>query len=118
MEILVESCPSFEPVWAAHLAEWGNDVLYIAAGEFAAHLLAIHRSKDSAQLSCVAAAIERLLIEGAPSVKNLATAGILESAQNLWANSGENPEYFGSFLLPASRRAWEELNAAWSGGAK
>ncbi|WP_207064411.1 DUF7674 family protein [Niveibacterium umoris] len=118
IEVLVEACPSFAPLWAAHLAEWGNDVLYIATGEFASHLLAIYREGDQLQLARVAVAIERLHTEGSPWVKELATIGVLEGVQNIWANSGEDPESFGALLLPASRRAWNALNNFWSGKSK
>jgi hypothetical protein len=114
MEILVESCPSFGPHWAAHLAKWGNDVPYIAAGEFADHLLAMYRAKGEASFQSVAVAVERLHTEGSPGVKEFATVGLLEGVQNIWTNRGENPEHFGAYLLPTSRRAWDALNIAWS----
>lgn len=110
----MDSCPSFGPLWVTHIAEWGNDVLYIAAGEFAAHLLAIYRAGGEASFQPVAFAVERLHIEGSPWVKEFATAGVLEGVQNVWANRGENPEHFGAHLLPTSRRAWDSLNVAWS----
>jgi len=113
-EVLVESCPSFAPQWAAHQAEWGDDMLYEAAGEFAMHLLAIHLDGDQTQLVRAAAAVERLHTEGSPWVRELATAGVLEGVQNVWANRGEDPEQFGKLLPPASRRAWNALNAFWS----
>lgn len=115
MEILVESCPSFSSVWEAHIAEWGHDVLYVAAGDFAGHLLEIHRTGDRFQLARVVSALERLFLEGSPSVRDLATVGVLEGVQNFWANAGEDPEHFGIHLLPASRRAWDSLNSFWSG---
>lgn len=114
MEVLVDSCPSFGPLWAAHLTEWGNDILYIAASEFADHLLVMYRAGDEASFQSVALAIERLHIEGLPWVKDFATVGVLEGIQNVWANRGENPEHFGAHLLPTSRHAWDALNVAWS----
>lgn len=116
MEILIESCPSFTKTWETHVAEWGNDVLHTAASEFACHLLEVHRSGNYSQLARVALALERLLIEGSPSVRELAIVGVLEGVQNCWANAGEDPELFRIHLLPVSRHAWDSLNAFWSGG--
>lgn len=118
MEILVESCPSFTSAWEAHTAKWGHDVLYAAAGDFAGHLLEIHRTGDRSQFARVVSALERLLLEGSPSVRDLATVGVLEGVQNFWANAGEDPEHFGIHLLPTSRRAWDSLNSFWSGDRK
>jgi len=113
-EVLVESCPSFSPRWAAHRAEWGDDMLYVAAGEFAEHLLAIYIAGDQTHLDRAAAAIERLHTEGSPWVRDLAIAGVLEGVQNVWGNCGEDPEEFGKLLPPSSREAWNALNASWS----
>lgn len=115
MEVLVKSCPSFRPLWAAHLAEWGNDVLYIAAGEFAGHLLTVYRAGGDSPFPHVALAVEHLHIDGSPWVKEFATVGVLEGVQNVWANRGEDPEHFGAHLLPESRRAWDALNTFWRG---
>lgn len=115
MEVLVASCPSFRDKWDQHLVEWGNDVLYVAAGEFAGHLLSLHVAKNESSFPEVAGAIERLHIEGAPSVKELATVGVLEGVQNIWANCGADPEAFGRYLKPESRRRWDNLNAFWAG---
>ena len=117
MEVLVASCPSFRGEWNAHLTEWGNDVLYVAAGAFAEHLLAMNVSGSLSSFPAVAASIERLCNEGAPWVKEFATVGVLEGIQNVWANAGTDPESFGRYLMPESRVRWESLNAFWSGKA-
>jgi hypothetical protein len=115
MEILVTSCPSFRGEWNAHCSEWGNDVLYVAAGAFAEHLLAMYASGASSSFPAVAESIERLCNEGAPWVKEFVTVGVLEGIQNVWANAGTDPESFGRYLMPESRARWESLNTFWSG---
>jgi hypothetical protein len=115
MEVLVVACPSFRDKWNQHLVEWGNDVLFIAAGEFAEHLLSLHVAKNESSFPAIADAIERLHIEGAPSVKELATVGVLEGVQNFWASRGADPEAFGRYLKQESRRRWDNLNASWDG---
>ena len=115
MPLLVEACPSFSEQWQEHLAENGSDLAYVAAGEFARHLLHLYRSNDSFSLSAVGAAIERLHIEGSPSVKEFATIGVLEGVQNVWSHSNIDPELFVPFLGPVSQRWWNGLNKFWSG---
>ena len=117
MEVLVASCPSFRGEWNAHLAEWGNDVLYIAAGAFAEHLLAMQICGAVSLFPMIAESIERLCKEGTPWVKEFATVGVLEGIQNVWANAGADPEGFGKYLMPESKVCWERLNTFWSGKA-
>jgi hypothetical protein len=114
MEVIVEACPSFRERWHAHLADWGNDVLYVVAGELALHLLALYQTGRASSFPLVAHAVERLCKEGSPWVKEFAVVGVLESIQNCWGNRGEDAEQFGVHLLPESRLAWDALNAAWS----
>ncbi|TXH88270.1 MAG: hypothetical protein E6Q78_11755 [Rhodoferax sp.] len=118
MEILVASCPSFQSKWASHLAEWGNDVLYSAAGDFASHLLDVYRANGETSFPKIAVAIERLMTEGVPWVREFAAVGVLEGVQNCWLNHGEDPEIFGAHLLPKGRQSWEALNAFWLGSEK
>lgn len=115
MEILVVSCPSFREGWNTHLAEWGNDFLYIAAGNFAQHLLAMQQQGEVSSFPTIAQSIERLRKEGTPWVKEFAVIGVLEGIQNVWGNSGTDPEEFGGHLMPDSRVCWERLNAFWAG---
>lgn len=111
---IVEACPSFSSAWEAHLLEHGNDLLYVAAGELAAHLLALHGAGDSSAFPALAAAIEQLHVNGSPWVKEFATVGILEAVQNIWGNAGVDPETFANHLGPESLRWWQGLNDFWS----
>lgn len=114
MEVLVASCPTFREDWEQHLVEWGNGVLFVAAGAFAEHLFSLHMAKDESSFPKVTAAIERFHNEGTPAVKELATVGVLEGIQNFWANRGADPEVFGRYFEPESRRRWDNLNASWT----
>lgn len=114
--LLVAACPSFLPLWDAHVREWGNHTLYLAAGDFAQHLLALQRQGGTHSFAAVAAVIERLLTQGDAEVQTLATVGILESIQNVWGNAGVDPEQFAPVLGPQGAAEWRALNAFWSGG--
>ena len=114
---IVQACPSFRPAWEAHLLQHGDDLLYIAAGELADHLLMLHRDGDASTFPALAAAIEQLHVDGSPWVKEFATIGVLEAIQNTWGNSRVDPELFAAYLGPESLRWWQGLNNFWSGRA-
>ena len=59
--------------------------------------------------------LERLHLEGEGFVKELATIGILESIQNVWGHTETDPEEFCRFMLPESKKWWNELNDFWAG---
>src|SRR5687768_16988096 len=104
MQVLVDACPSFSDTWRAHLGEYGNDLLYIAAGKFASHILQLQQAQSISELGAVGRAIERLHVEGDSWVKELATIGILEGIQNVWSHSAIDPETFFPFLGCESQR--------------
>jgi hypothetical protein len=115
MAVLLEACPSFEEAWHEHVRDYGNDLLYVAAGDFAAHLLSLFQAKDASSFPAVGAAIERLHVEGSPWVREFVTIGVLEGIQNVWSNATTDPEHFRYFLGQESRKWWEGLNNFWSG---
>jgi len=118
MTLLAEACPSFQDTWHQHLQENGNELLYMAAGQFAHHLLALHKTNDLSSFPAVGAAIELLLVEGSPWVKEFATIGVLEAIQNVWVNNDRDPEQFRQFLGIESLQWWEGINKFWASEAK
>jgi hypothetical protein len=115
MQPIVEACPSFQLEWVQHLEEHGDDLMYIAAGDFARHLLALFLDGRDARFPDVGRAIELLHTDGSTWVREFASIGILESIQTVWANSGTDPSSFVPYLGPESRRWWDGLNGFWSG---
>ena len=59
--------------------------------------------------------IEHLHTNGDAEVRTAATIGLLEDIQNVWGNNDVDPEQFIIYLLPESRKWWDELNAFWHG---
>lgn len=116
MQILVDACPSFEDHWKQHVEAYGNDVLYVAAGTLAAHLLERFQAGDTEEFSAIGTAIEKLHTEGTPWVREFATVGVLEGIQNVWGRSTTSSEAFAAFLGPKSQSWWRALNKFWSGG--
>lgn len=117
MANLLEACPSFEVAWNNHVREYGGELPYVAAGAFARHLLALFRDNDVSSFPAVGAAIERLLAEGSPWVREFAAVAVLEGIQNVWSNNGTDPEHFRIYLFQEAARSWGALNSAWSGQA-
>lgn len=117
MPILLEACPSFEGTWQEHLSDYGDDLQSVAAGAFAQHLLDLFKNKAVSEFPAVGAALERLLIDGSPFVRELAIVGVLEGIQNSWSNNQVDPECFFPYLGLESANAWKGLNRFWSGNA-
>lgn len=118
MSVLLGACPSFEDRWRAHLEDFGNDVLYVAAGAYARHLLKLFRDNDRSSFSTVGAAIERLIVDGSGYVRELAIVGIIEGVQNVWSANNVDPELFFPYLEREGGEAWVKLNNFWSGGSR
>ena len=114
-QLLVAACPAFEEPYREHVAEHGEDLLYVAAGVFAQVLLDLHNAGREDQLTRAAQAIERMHLEGTPWVQEFATIGLLEGIQNVWANRGTDPQLFTRYLGQASSRWWQGLNRFWEG---
>lgn len=113
--LLVEASPSFQAAVDKHMAFYEEEIHYAVLGDFARHLLHLHRESRTAEFPVIARVIERLHTEGDDYVREAATIGVLEGIQNVWANDRVDPELFTTHLLPESRRWWDELNAFWRG---
>ncbi len=90
--LLVAACPSFSSDETISLP-------YLLLGEFAHHLLALHKRNSTGDFPAVIELIERLHLEGDAYVREAATIGLLEGIQNLWMHHRIDPEEFGRFLL-------------------
>jgi hypothetical protein len=84
--------------------------LYIALGDFAAHLKSMLERGETNTFPDVFQVIEKLHVDGDGFVKEAATIGILESLQN-----AKEPEQFRRFLGPESEKWWDKLNSFWEG---
>jgi hypothetical protein len=113
--MLLEACPSFRTAWDEHRTEYGDDLLYVALGDFARHLLHLHQHDQTESFTAVAGVVERFHIEGDGDVQEAATIGLLEAIQNNWEHNNTDTELFASRLLPESRKWWDELTAFWRG---
>ena len=89
--VLLDACPSFRPVWEEHLHDNGEEILYVALGDFARHVLELFQAGKTEAFAGVARAIERLHVEGDPYVREAATVGLLEGIPNVWGNNGVGP---------------------------
>jgi hypothetical protein len=118
MGVLLDACPSFAPHWQAFQDEWRAETddlpLYLVLGDFAQHLIDMVARGETAGLSAVFAAVERLHVEGEHYVREAATVGLLEALQNLNLHkNGSEPEQFRPYLGPESARWWDKLFRFW-----
>jgi hypothetical protein len=112
MAILTDACPSYR------LPGDDRDLLYVLLGDFARHLLELQQKNRTEEFPAIASAIERFHTEGDSFVREAATIGLLEGVQNVWGNNDTDPNLFGRHLLPASAKAWQNLNDFWNGKRK
>ncbi len=82
MPMLVKACPSFSNRWAEHRAFYaGKELLYVALGEFAHHLVELQKANRTEEFGKVFDLIERMHLDGDPYVKDAATIAMLEGIQ-------------------------------------
>ena len=117
MPLLLVACPSFSKRWEEHLAfyqDQDEQLLYIDLGEFARHLVELHKAHRVEEFPAVFQAVESLHLEGDHFVKEAATIGLLEGIQNIAGNMGIDPEEFLPYLNAQSLKWWRQLNDFWN----
>ena len=103
MPLLLEACPSFSGKWKEHLAFYEPEdetLLYLDLGEFAHHLVELHKSGSIEEFQTVFQIVDRLHLEGDHFVKEATTIGLLEDIQNVAGNTGIEPEEFLQYFGP------------------
>jgi hypothetical protein len=111
--LLLNASPSFTERWKAHRAFYEEELLYPGLGEFAHHLVELHKANRIDEFPAVFNVIERMHLEGGHNVREAATIGMLEGIQNVAGNSGIEPEEFVQYLEPESLKWWRQLNDFW-----
>jgi len=107
---ILSVCPSFLCVYEA---SDDKELPYCIMGELAHHLMGLQLRKETGEFEPLCEVIERFHVDGVPTVRELATIGLLESIQNVWGNNSLDPEIFRFYLLPESQNRWDELNDFW-----
>ena len=121
MPLLLDVCPSFMPTWESFQDEWRQEAdaapLYLVLADFARHLIGMVERGEKAVLIAVFTAVERLIVEGDPYVREATVVGLLEDLQNLNLHpNGTAPEQILPYLGPASARWWGKLDRFWQHG--
>jgi hypothetical protein len=116
IEPMLEACPAFRPAWDEFVEEWKSEPelpLYLALSELARYLIARLEAQDAATLSRAFAVVERWHLEGDDYVREAAKIGLLEDLQNGNLHDRTAPRQFEPLLLPASLKAWHEVELFW-----
>ena len=94
----------------------GTRLHYIDVAWFAPHVVGLHRSGATGELTRLFQVIEMLHTDGDDYVKELATIGYLEGIQTACSHTADlRQDEFEPYLGRESRRWWRGLNAFWSG---
>jgi hypothetical protein len=116
MPHLLRACPSFAEPWKEHRAYYGDDdLLYIALGKFARHIIDLYKKNQTEEFAVVFDTIELLHLEGDQYVREAATIGLLEGIQNNAGHNGVDPEVFDEYLGTETEKWWRQLNDFWDG---
>jgi hypothetical protein len=115
--LLLESCPSFAPVWQNYAGSsvFDSDLGYAHLGEFAQHIVNLAKQDLRSEFDNVFAVVERMHLEGDAYVREAATIGLLEGIQNVASHEDMDPELFRQYLQPESLKWWDKLNGFWAG---
>jgi len=119
MEILIESCPSFQMRWEEHLQDiWDREsktILYTDFSEFARYLSELVILRDFREFTDVFDTVELLLHEGDPFVREAVVVGLLEDFQNCLLSKGYDLSLIEKYLKSETKKHWLELIKYWNG---
>ena len=115
-ELFLAACPGAHASWKEHCQKSKpRELPYLGVAVFAHHLVDCVRLNELDQLPPVFETVERLILEGDPEVRSLATIGFLEDVQNIASWQPFGNKVFRPYLGPASLAAWEEIEEIWRG---
>jgi hypothetical protein len=114
---LLAACPSARSDWAAHCAEWEDEVPgnYLNVAVFARHIVKSFGRDQLGEFPGFFRLVETMICEGDEEVVSLATVGLIEDLQVLASHERFGAAVFLPWLLPRSLQAWAEIEEAWQG---
>jgi hypothetical protein len=111
------ACPGLTLAWNEHLEYWGdqdrgcyNDVSVISS-----YLVDCYERGEVKEFAAAFDSLEQCIVDGDEKTQELAIIGIIEGIQNSASHRPFGYRVFTPWLGPQSRRAWDELIAAWEG---
>lgn len=118
-EPMLAACPTFRGAWDEFLADWKNEPVdlpvYLALGDLARHIVALHMGGERQQLPAIFEVVERWHLEGDHYVREAATIGLLEGLQFAASHTDVEEFEFEFWLQPESRKWWDRLTRFWAG---
>jgi len=106
---LLAVCPSFQQRWDEYVSDeaYIPNQVYVDAGEFARHLLALLQAGTVSEFSAVFATVEHLLEEGDEEACNAVTTGLLEDHYFAAEDASISPRKWRKYFGPRATSAWE-----------
>lgn len=116
--LLLEAAPGIADVWKEHRAFWSKAARsdYNDAMTFARYVVDSLVAGRTSELPAIFAVIERIVAEGNPAARELATIGVLEDVQSFASHEPFGMAGFHEWLHPRSRAEWDRLDALWAAG--
>jgi hypothetical protein len=114
---VLAACPTSLDAWTSHLRWWGDDERgdYNDVAVFAHHIVNSANCGSTVEFPAFFELLERMIQQGDPHVKQLAVIGLIEDIQNIASHRPGGYTTFETWLRPATRTAWREVEAAWLG---
>jgi len=117
---LTGSCPSFAasgglPAYVASFEEAESPDVFVRTTALAHHVADRLGAGDAEEVAWLAGAVERVLTEGDPEARELATLGLLEPLRNIVSHddAGLRAGDVAALLGPAGAAAWRDNEALW-----
>jgi hypothetical protein len=118
---LLKECPELQPAWDKYAADWAEfrggepPGVYNNASAMIHPLIDFFERGETEIFPRFFAVVERLITDGDEEARNIAVVGYLETLQTAALHKKLDLEVFAKYLLPASRKWWDETNAFWRG---
>lgn len=114
---LLAACPAAIDAWKHHLEWWGDDERgnFNDVAVFAYHIVNSAIAGNKGEFPAFFQLLEKMVQDGDAQVKDLAVTGLIEDIQNISSNRIQGYATFESWLQPATRVAWRQVEAAWRG---
>jgi hypothetical protein len=121
MPLILEHVPDFSDRWQAHLDHWDgedagpcNDM-----ATFAGYVVEVLQNKRQENLEAVFGLIEKLMVEGDDTVRDVTATCFIETLQNYASGSKIDSRDFVPYLGSESRayaKAWDEFTGVKTEG--
>lgn len=103
---ILKACPFYKETWEKHLEFYEEELLFVFVPDLVNSVTELDKENKQQEILSIFEVIEKLLVEGDESVKNLIEVGVLEDFRHIF---GQDFEKFSKYLLPNSFEFWRSV---------